>query len=101
MLHINRKKLTDTLTEEEMEEHTLYMRIYGGFLKYGLALYEPDGNMEGTGLEMLEMTRDHFQKWSATGRAARVQGFIDEYKKHWPHLKANYNFNHRSPLHKL
>lgn len=77
------KDVSEDLTPEQ-ERHIEAMKLYGGFLKYGLCLFEPDGTINGVGVECLELVLKHFEEREAYGRCKFVHGLIKEYKERWP-----------------
>lgn len=81
----DKEQASEGLTEEQ-EKHSEFMKLYGGFMQYGLNLFEPDGKLapDGPGIESLELLLKHFEEREAYGRCEFVQGLIMEYKKRWP-----------------
>jgi hypothetical protein len=81
------------MTQEELDawyEWILpWMELYGGLLKFGLQLFEPDGECIdpetgfSLGPECLMDLRTHFEYREAYGRAAYVHRFIQEYHTRW------------------
>ena len=76
--------MNESQLEIEYEERRLWMEIYGSLLKYGLSLFEPDGNAANVGVESLLALRTHFEERGAYGRAEYVHGLIEAYHKRWP-----------------
>lgn len=82
------------MTKEELDAWYEWIRpwmdLYGGLLKFGLLLFEPEGRIvdEDTGFmmgpEYLIDLRTHFEEREAYGRAAHVHRFIQEYHARWP-----------------
>lgn len=62
-------------------------------MKYGITLFEPDGHVNGIGLEMLELVLEYFEQRESYGRCAYIKEIKDEYQRRWPYRQANYSIN--------
>lgn len=83
----------DPEKKSEDDENAPFMRLFGQLLEHGITLFEPDGTVNGIGLELLELLLEHFEKRESYGRCSYIRRVMDEYKKRWPYRQANYSVN--------
>lgn len=78
--------------DEEYERARPWIELWDGLLRFGLALFEPDGRGNDNSpnsirLEHLEGLRTYFENIESYRRAGRVHQLIQEYQKRWPNVK--------------
>ena len=70
--------------DAELKEKSEHILLYGGLLKFGISLFEPDGKANGGIVYLLTLLR-YFEKIESYGRCARIRDWMKEYRKRWPY----------------
>ena len=93
MLHPSQHEPNGHEKKKDESEEAPFMRMFGNLMEYGIGLFEPDGTVNGIGLELLELLLEHFEQRESYGRCAYIKRVMDEYKKRWPYRQANFSLN--------